>query len=97
MERPGKYATLISVTGIKQIWSALESDRETMAETLKLMAVLGHPDDESLGSGGVLAKYSAEGRETFLGSAPRGGGGWVGDQREKAGLGALGQSRGAEL
>jgi len=32
-----------------------------MAETLKLMAVLAHPDDESLGVGGILAKYAAEG------------------------------------
>ncbi len=30
-----------------------------MANTLKLMAVLAHPDDESLGAGGVLAKYAA--------------------------------------
>ena len=30
------------------------------------MAVLAHPDDESLGFGGTLAKYAAEGVETFL-------------------------------
>jgi LmbE family N-acetylglucosaminyl deacetylase len=28
---------------------------------LKLMAVLAHPDDESLGFGGVLARYADEG------------------------------------
>jgi LmbE family N-acetylglucosaminyl deacetylase len=30
------------------------------------MAVLAHPDDESLGVGGTLAKYAAEGVETVL-------------------------------
>lgn len=39
---------------------------------LKLMAVLAHPDDESLGVGGTLAKYSAEGVETSLVTATRG-------------------------
>ncbi len=32
----------------------------------KLLAVLAHPDDESLGFGGTLAKYAAEGVETYL-------------------------------
>jgi LmbE family N-acetylglucosaminyl deacetylase len=36
------------------------------------MAVLAHPDDESLGFGGTLAKYAAEGVETFLVTATRG-------------------------
>jgi LmbE family N-acetylglucosaminyl deacetylase len=36
------------------------------------MAVLAHPDDESLGCGGTLAKYAAEGVETFLVTATRG-------------------------
>jgi hypothetical protein len=40
-----------------------------MVDTLKLMAVLAHPDDESLGTGGVLAKYAVEGIETFLATA----------------------------
>ena len=31
-----------------------------------LMAVLAHPDDESLGMGGTLAKYAAEGVGVFL-------------------------------
>ena len=39
---------------------------------LKLMAVLAHPDDESLGVGGTLAKYAAEGIETCLVTATRG-------------------------
>jgi LmbE family N-acetylglucosaminyl deacetylase len=39
------------------------------------MAVLAHPDDESLGVGGTLAKYASEGVETFLLTATRGDGG----------------------
>jgi LmbE family N-acetylglucosaminyl deacetylase len=36
------------------------------------MAVLAHPDDESLGVGGTLAKYAAEGVDVFLLTATRG-------------------------
>ena len=36
-----------------------------MADPLRLMCVLAHPNDESLGTGGILAKYAAEGVETF--------------------------------
>jgi LmbE family N-acetylglucosaminyl deacetylase len=36
------------------------------------MAVLAHPDDESLGVGGTLAKYAAEGCDVFLLTATRG-------------------------
>src|SRR5216683_2480834 len=68
-----------------------------MAETLKLMAVLAHPDDESLGVGGILAKYAAEGIETSLVTATRGERGWFGDEHEYPGLEALGQIREAEL
>jgi LmbE family N-acetylglucosaminyl deacetylase len=32
-----------------------------MNKRLKLLAVLAHPDDESLGFGGTLARYAAEG------------------------------------
>jgi LmbE family N-acetylglucosaminyl deacetylase len=41
----------------------------------RLMAVLAHPDDESLGVGGTLAKYASEGVEVFLVTATRGDGG----------------------
>src|SRR5689334_7943428 len=41
----------------------------------RLMAVLAHPDDESLGVGGTLAKYAAEGVDVFLLTATRGDGG----------------------
>jgi len=36
------------------------------------MVVTAHPDDETLGFGGVLARYAAEGVETFLVTATRG-------------------------
>src|SRR6476619_4387531 len=51
-----------------------------MAETLTMMAVHAHPDDEASSTGGVLAAYSAQGIRTVvvtctngeLGDAPRG-------------------------
>ena len=45
---------------------------QTASRPLKLMAVLAHPDDESLGIGGTLAKYAGEGVETYLVTATRG-------------------------
>lgn len=39
---------------------------------MRLMAVLAHPDDESLGVGGSLAHYAAQGVETFVVTATRG-------------------------
>jgi LmbE family N-acetylglucosaminyl deacetylase len=68
-----------------------------MAETLKLMCVLAHPDDESLGTGGILAKYASEGIETYLITATRGERGWMGDEADDPGLEALGKLRTAEL
>jgi LmbE family N-acetylglucosaminyl deacetylase len=46
-----------------------------MVQTPRLMAVLAHPDDESLGVGGTLAKYASEGVDVFLLTATRGDGG----------------------
>jgi len=37
-----------------------------MAEELTLMAVHAHPDDEAIGTGGVLARYADEGLRTVL-------------------------------
>jgi LmbE family N-acetylglucosaminyl deacetylase len=39
---------------------------------LRLMAVLAHPDDESLGFGGTLAKYASEGVDVSVLTATRG-------------------------
>src|SRR4026207_1007302 len=44
-------------------------------QPLRLLAVLAHPDDESLGVGGTLAKYASEGADVFLLTATRGDGG----------------------
>src|SRR4030042_1373745 len=68
-----------------------------MAETLKLLAVFPHPDDESLGLGPTLAKYSAEGVETYLICATRGERGWSGPEDQDPGFQALGRIREAEL
>ena len=43
--------------------------------TPRLMAVLAHPDDESLGVGGTMAKYASEGVDVSLLTATRGDGG----------------------
>lgn len=43
-----------------------------MTAARRLMAVLAHPDDESLGMGGTLAKYAADGAEVSLVTATRG-------------------------
>jgi len=66
-----------------------------MAE--KLMAILAHPDDESLGNGGMLAKYAAEGIEIHLVVAARGERGWPGKESEYPGLETLGKLREAEV
>src|SRR5215469_8599914 len=68
-----------------------------MTDHLKLMCVLAHPDDESLGNGGILAKYAAEGVETYLVTATRGERGWFGPDEEYPGLQVLGQRREKEL
>src|SRR5512134_2537465 len=68
-----------------------------MNAPLRLMCVLAHPDDESLGMGGTLAKYATEGIETYLVTATRGERGWFGDEKEYPGPEALGKIREAEL
>ncbi len=68
-----------------------------MNKTLKLLAVLAHPDDESLGFGGTLAKYAAEGIETYLVTATRGERGRFGPGGERGEPGEVGRVREAEL
>ena len=68
-----------------------------MGSPLRLMAVLAHPDDESLGFGGTLAKYAAEGVEAFLVTATRGESGRYGLGEAHPGPDALGAIREAEL
>lgn len=64
---------------------------------LTLMAVLAHPDDESMGFGGTLAKYSAEGVKTAIVTATRGERGRFGDAVEKPSPDVIGRTREAEL
>ena len=63
----------------------------------KLMAVLAHPDDESLGFGGTLARYSAEEVKTYLVTATRGERGRFFSPDRKAEPAEVGQVREAEL
>ncbi|MBA3868899.1 MAG: PIG-L family deacetylase [Chloroflexota bacterium] len=68
-----------------------------MAEKLKLMCILAHPDDESLGIGGTVAKYAATGVEIHLVTATRGEHGWPWDIETYPGLKELGRRREVEL
>lgn len=68
-----------------------------MAEKLKLMCILAHPDDESLALGGTLAKYAAKGVDIHLITATRGEHGWPWDMAAYPGPKQLGQRREAEL
>jgi LmbE family N-acetylglucosaminyl deacetylase len=61
------------------------------------MSVLAHPDDESLGFGGTLAKYSDDDVQTYLVTATRGEIGWQGPTKENPGKEKLGKIREAEL
>ena len=68
---------------------------------LKLMAVFAHPDDESLGAGGTLAKYASEGVEVAIVTATRGDAGRFHGHRlddpKHPGPAQLGRIREAEL
>ena len=68
-----------------------------MTHSLKLMEIFAHPDDESLGTGGILAKYAAEGIETYLVTATRGERGWWGSEADYPGPRAMGRTREVEL
>jgi len=64
---------------------------------LRLLCVLAHPDDESLGTGGTLAKCAAEGIDTYLVTATRGERGRFGDVSPSPGPEIVGPAREAEL
>ena len=63
----------------------------------KLMCILAHPDDESLGFGGTLAHYASTGVATYVISATRGERGWLGEPEVYPGAEALGRIREGEL
>jgi LmbE family N-acetylglucosaminyl deacetylase len=66
-----------------------------MTDELRLLAVMAHPDDESLGIGGALARYAAEGVGTYVITATRGERGRIGTERP--GPEVVGPVREAEL
>ena len=70
-----------------------------MAERLTIMAVHAHPDDECLGTGGSLARYSQEGLRTILVTATCGEEGEIvdPDMDEETVRPRLGKVRLAEL
>jgi LmbE family N-acetylglucosaminyl deacetylase len=59
--------------------------------------VLAHPDDESLGTGGVLAQAAADGVATYLLTATRGERGRFGTATERPSPEVVGRTREAEL
>jgi LmbE family N-acetylglucosaminyl deacetylase len=45
----------------------------------RILLLLAHPDDETFGPGGTIAKYSSEGVEVYLATATKGQAGMVGE------------------
>jgi len=68
-----------------------------MSKALKLLAVFPHPDDETLGLGSTMARYAAEGVETYLVCATRGERGWFESEGPDPGREKLGEIRTEEL
>jgi LmbE family N-acetylglucosaminyl deacetylase len=69
----------------------------TVSKPLSLLAVLAHPDDESLGIGGTIAKYASEGVDVHLVTATRGEAGRFFPERERPSNDDVGRVREAEL
>lgn len=63
----------------------------------RLLLILAHPDDESLGFGGTIAKYTNEGVQVFLITATRGQRGRFGTHNEKPPPEKVGEVREQEL
>jgi LmbE family N-acetylglucosaminyl deacetylase len=66
-------------------------------EEVSLLCVVAHPDDESLGFGGLLAHAAAHGVATHLITATRGEQGWAGAANQHPGATALAELRSDEL
>jgi LmbE family N-acetylglucosaminyl deacetylase len=69
----------------------------TASPQLRLLTIFAHPDDETLGTGGTLARYGAEGIETHVLTATRGEKGWFDEPSAYPGPERLGQIRETEL
>ncbi len=69
---------------------------ETIREKRTLLSVLAHPDDESFGMGGTLAKYAEDGTDVYLICATRGEAGEV-DSEFLEGQSSIAQLREMEL
>jgi LmbE family N-acetylglucosaminyl deacetylase len=67
------------------------------SEPLTLLAVLAHPDDESLGNGGTLAHYAQEGIGTYVLTATRGQRGRFFDNENRPDDETVGRVREGEL
>jgi LmbE family N-acetylglucosaminyl deacetylase len=68
-----------------------------MGSSLRLLAIFPHPDDETLGMGSTLARYAAEGVETYLVCATRGERGWFDSEGPDPGFEGVARIREAEL
>jgi LmbE family N-acetylglucosaminyl deacetylase len=68
-----------------------------MLGNLKLLAVFPHPDDETLGLGSTIARYSMEGAETYLVCATRGERGWFDSEGPDPGFEEVAHIRETEL
>ena len=68
-----------------------------MGHQLRLTAVLAHPDDESLGVGGTLARYAARGVATYVVTATRGERGRYFTNENRPSDAEVGRVREAEL
>lgn len=69
----------------------------TLNQPLRLLAITAHPDDESLGLGGTLARYSGEGVYVGILCATRGENGRCGDGPERPSPPEVGRIREGEL
>jgi LmbE family N-acetylglucosaminyl deacetylase len=68
-----------------------------MADKLKLLAIFPHPDDETMGLGSTLARYSTEEIATYLLTATRGERGWFESEGPNPGLEGVARIREKEL
>lgn len=70
-----------------------ENQQEKQVGKNRLLCILAHPDDESMGTGGILAKYAAEGVSTYVITATRGHYGWSGAPADNPGPESLARLR----